>query len=62
MEKMAPNTPSVSAELSRIVDKLAKSKEIEVGAKGYYELHQKYVAPRKIPLIVVDIFFMKRRI
>lgn len=54
MERMAPDTPSVRAELSRRADKLAKSKGIEVGSKGYYELHQKYVDPRNIPPIVVE--------
>ena len=54
MERMAPNTPSVRAELSRRAEALAESKGLKVGTLEYYQFCQKYVDPRNIPSSVIE--------
>ena len=54
MERMAPDTPSVRAELSRRAEALAESKGLQVGTSEYYQFCQKYVDPRNIPPSVVE--------
>ena len=43
MERMAPDTPTVRAELSKRAEKAAQQKGLEVGTKEYYEYCTKYV-------------------
>ena len=54
MERMAPDTPSVRAELSRRAETLAESKGLQVGTPEYYQFCQKYVDPRNIPPSVIE--------
>ena len=54
MERMAPDTPTVRAELSRCAEKAAQQKGLEVGTKEYYEYCTKYVDPRNIPPSVIE--------
>ncbi len=54
MERMAPDTPAVRAELSRRAETLAKSKGLQVGTPEYYQFCQKYVDPRNIPPVVIE--------
>ena len=54
MERMAPDTSTVRAELSRRAEKAAKQKGLEVGTKEYYEYCSKYVEPRNIPPSVIE--------
>ena len=54
MERMAPDTSSVRAELSRRAEALAKSKGLQVGTPEYYQFCQKYVDPRNIPPSVIE--------
>ena len=54
MERMAPDTPTVRAELSRRAEKAAQQKGLEVGTKEYYEYCTKYVDPRNIPPSVIE--------
>lgn len=54
MERMAPDTPSVRAELSRRAEALAESKGLKVGSQEYYEFCKKYVNPRNISPSVIE--------
>lgn len=54
MERMAPDTPSVRAELSRRAEALAESKGLQVGTPEYYQFCQKYVNPRNVPPSVIE--------
>ncbi len=54
MERMAPDSPSVRAELSRRAEALAESKGLQVGTPEYYQFCQKYVDPRNIPPSVIE--------
>ena len=54
MERMAPDTPSVRAELSRKAETLARLKGLQVGTSEYYQFCQKYVNPRNIPPSVIE--------
>ena len=54
MERMAPDTPSVRAELSRRAEALAESEGLQVGTPEYYQFCQKYVDPRNIPPSVIE--------
>ena len=54
MERSAPDTPTVRAELSRRAEKAAQQKGLEVGTKEYYEYCTKYVDPRNIPPSVIE--------
>ena len=54
MERMAPDTPTVRAELSRRAEKAAQQKGLEVGTKEYYEYCTKYVDKRNIPPSVIE--------
>ena len=54
MERMAPDTPSVRAELSRRAEQLAEAKGLQGGTPEYYQFCQKYVDPRNIPPSVVE--------
>ena len=54
MERMAPDTPSVRAELNRRAEALAESKGLQVGTPEYYQFCQKYVDPRNIPPSVIE--------
>mgnify|MGYP002615807582 FL=1 len=54
MERMAPDTPTVRAELSKRAEKAAQQKGLEVGTKEYYEYCTKYVDPRNIPPSVIE--------
>ncbi len=54
LERMAPDTPSVRAKLSRRAEKLAESKGLKVGTPEHYQFCQKYVDPRNIPPSVIE--------
>ena len=54
MERMAPDTPTVRAELSKRAEKAAQQKGLEVGTKEYYEYYTKYVDQRNIPPSVIE--------
>ena len=54
MERMAPNTPTVRAELSRRAEKAAEAKGLKVGTDEYYKFCKKYVDPRNIPPSVIE--------
>ena len=54
MERMAPDTPQVRAELSRRAEKSATQRGLKVGTQEYYEYCKKYVDPRNIPPSVID--------
>ena len=54
MERMAPDTPTVRAELSKRAEKAAQQKGLEVGTKEYYEYCTKYVDQRNIPPSVIE--------
>jgi hypothetical protein len=54
MERMAPDTPQVRAELSRRAEKIATERGLKVGTQEYYELCKKYVDPRNIPPSVIE--------
>lgn len=54
MERMAPDTPSVRAELSRRAERLAESKGLQIGTPEYYQFCQKYVDPRDIPPSAIE--------
>ena len=48
MERMAPDTPQVRAELSRRAEKSATQRGLKVGTQEYYEYCKKYVDPSVI--------------
>lgn len=54
MERMAPDTPTVRAELSKRAEKAAQQKGLEVGTKEYYKYCTKYVDQRNIPPSVIE--------
>lgn len=54
MERIAPDTPTVRAELSKRAEKAAQQKGLEVGTKEYYEYCTKYVDQRNIPPSVIE--------
>ena len=54
MERMAPDTPQVGAELSRRAEKSATQRGLKVGTQEYYEYCKKYVDPRNIPPSVIE--------
>ena len=54
MERMAPDTPAVRAELSRRAQKKAKQLGLKEGSREYYDFCNKYVDPRNIPPSVVE--------
>ena len=54
LERMAPDTPSVRAELSKRVDEIADKKGFKPGTKDYMKEFNKYVNPRNIPPLVVE--------
>ena len=54
MERMAPDTPQVRAELSRRAEKSATQRGRTVGTQEYYEYCKKYVDPRNIPPSVIE--------
>ena len=54
LERMAPDTPSVRAQLSRRAEKLAESKGLKVGTSEHYQFCKKYVDPRNIPPSVIE--------
>lgn len=54
MERMAPDTPTVRAELSKRAEKAAQQKGLEVGTKEYYEYCTRYVDQRNIPPSVIE--------
>ena len=54
MERMAPDTPQVRAELSRRAEKAATQRGLQVGTQEYYEYCKKYVDPRNIPPSVIE--------
>lgn len=54
MERMAPDTPSVRAELSRRAERIAEQRGYKVGTKEYNDFCVKYVDPRNIPPSVIE--------
>lgn len=54
MERMAPDTPSVRAELSRRAERAAEQYGYKVGTKEYSDFCTKYVDPRNIPPSVIE--------
>ncbi len=54
MERMAPDTPQIRAELSRRAEKAATQRGLKVGTQEYYEYCKKYVDPRNIPPSVIE--------
>ena len=54
LERMAPDTPSVRAELSKRVEEITDKKGFKPGTKEYMKEFNKYVNPRNIPPSVVE--------
>ena len=54
MERMAPDTPQIRAELSRRAEKSAEQLGYKPGTQKYYEFCEKYVEPRNIPPSVIE--------
>ncbi len=54
LERMAPDTPQVRAELSRRAEKAAEQLGYKPGTQAYYEFCKKYVDPRNIPPSVIE--------
>lgn len=54
MERMAPDTPQVRAELSRRAEKAAEQLGYKPGTQKYYEFCKKHVDPRNIPPSVIE--------
>ena len=54
MERMAPNTPEVKAELYQRATKIAKEKGLVPQTKEYSTFIDKYVDPRNIPPSVIE--------
>jgi hypothetical protein len=54
LERMAPNTPEVRAELSTRAHQKATEKGLKSGTKEYHEFVTKYVDPRGITPTVVE--------
>ncbi|OOM80580.1 putative endo-beta-N-acetylglucosaminidase precursor [Clostridium puniceum] len=54
MERMAPDTPQVRAELEKIAADLAKGKGLEPQTKAYSDFVKKYVDPRNIPPSAIE--------
>ncbi|CAM2895963.1 hypothetical protein HAHI6034_01735 [Hathewaya histolytica] len=54
MERMAPNTPEVKAELYKRAKKIAKEKGLVPQTKEYSKFIYKYVDPRNIPPSVIE--------
>ena len=54
MERMAPDTPSVRAELSRRAERTAEQRGYKVGTKEYNDFCVKYADPRNIPPSVIE--------
>ncbi|AWI03454.1 hypothetical protein [Clostridium drakei] len=54
MERMAPNTPEVKAELYERATKLAQEKGLVPQTKGYSTFVDKYIDPRNIPPSVIE--------
>ena len=54
MERMAPDTPQVRAELSRRAEEAATQRGFTTGTQEYYEYCKKYVDPRNIPPSVIE--------
>ncbi|NLZ49192.1 MAG: transposase, partial [Clostridiales bacterium] len=54
MERMAPNTPEVKAELYQRATKIAKEKGLAPQTKEYSIFIDKYVDPRNIPPSVIE--------
>jgi len=56
LERMAPDTPEVRAELTTRAQAKATEKGLEPGTKEYYDFVSKYVDPRGItPTVVEDV-------
>ncbi|GLC89313.1 hypothetical protein [Lysinibacillus piscis] len=56
LERMAPDTPAVRAELTTRANEKAKEQGLEPGTKEHYEFVKKYVDPRGItPVVVEDV-------
>lgn len=56
LERMAPDTPAVRAELTTRAHEKATEKGLESGTEEYYEFVRKYVDPRGItPAVVEDV-------
>ena len=54
LERMAPDTPEIRAQLSMRAHKIAKSKGFVPGTKEYSDFIKKYVQPRNVPPMIVE--------
>ena len=54
LERMAPDTPMVRAELSRRAEHIASEKGLHVGTLEHYEFCRKYTDPRNIPPSIIE--------
>ncbi|ENA1576546.1 hypothetical protein ABFW39_002976 [Listeria monocytogenes] len=54
LERMAPDTPAVRAELNTRAQEIAKNKGLVPGTKDYYDFVKNYIQPRNIPPLVVE--------
>ncbi|MBC2314196.1 hypothetical protein HCB40_08330 [Listeria welshimeri] len=54
LERMAPDTPAVRAELNTRAQEIAKNKGLVPGTKDYYDFVKNYIQPRNIPPSVVE--------
>jgi hypothetical protein len=54
LERMAPDTPQVRAELAIRANALAKTKGFLPGSEEYYKFVTDYVQPRNIPPMVIE--------
>ncbi len=54
MERMAPDTLEVRAELARRAEKSLKERGFKLGTREYMNEYKKYLQPRNIPPMVVE--------
>lgn len=54
LERMAPDTPQVRAELTKRAHEFLTKKGYEFGSDKYIEKFKEYVNPRNIPPIVIE--------
>ncbi|WP_258319329.1 hypothetical protein [Listeria monocytogenes] len=54
LERMAPDTPEIRAQLNTRAQEIAKSKGYVPGTKDYSAFMKKYIQPRNIPPTVIE--------
>lgn len=54
LERMAPDTPEIRAQLNTRAQEIAKSKGYVLGTRDYSDFMKKYIQPRNVPPIVIE--------